>query len=347
MTERTPPLNLQNATTHTAAGDRALIHSIFGGREGVAGSTDLAVSQNGSPNMSVNIAAGRGVVFGDTASDQQLYHIWNDATVNKTISAADPTNPRRDLIVAEVRDHFMDGGGSNDWRLRVITGTPAGSPADPALPNNCLLLARVAVAAAASSITNANITDLRPRAGTVGSCDVICTSTTRPAVPFVGMKIYETDTAKELVYAGPTSGWNQPWNQPWGIIARTADITTHQTGVSTKVDITGASVSFTAVAGRHYRATLVCETYGSSAPNYLGLYLNVGGSDKRTATFPITMVSVQNETPISCDFTASAGSLTVKASIIAGSAGTVAVFSTSSAPTYLYVEDIGPAGLPS
>ena len=159
MTERTPPLNLQNATTHTAAGDRALLFSLYNGKEGLTTTTDLAVTQNGSPNMSVNVAAGRALVLGDDNSDQQLYHVWNDAVVNKTIAAADPTNPRRDLVVAEVRDTLY-GGAANDWRLRVVTGTPAASPADPATPNNALVLARVAVAAAASSITNANITAL-------------------------------------------------------------------------------------------------------------------------------------------------------------------------------------------
>jgi hypothetical protein len=78
------------------------------------------------------------------------------------LSTADPTNPRRDLVVVRIRDAAYFGA-TNSWDLFVITGTPAASPVDPTIPSDgsYLLLARVAVAAGATSITNANITDLR------------------------------------------------------------------------------------------------------------------------------------------------------------------------------------------
>lgn len=349
MTERVPPLNLQNLSTHTAAGDRALIHSIYGGREGVTGTTDLAVSQNGSPNMSVNVAAGRGVVFGDSTSDQQLYHIWNDATVNKTISAADPTNPRRDLIVAEVRDAQTDGGGNNDWRLRVVTGTPAGSPADPATPNTALVLARVAVAAGATSITNANITDLRPRAGAIASVDVVCTSTTRPTTGlFQGMRIYETDTFATLVWTTATTGWRPPWNMPWGRVASTKITAVAGGYTGTVVDVTGLSVSVNFVAGRRYRIQIQSEVSSSvvadvgvmqltdSSNTQLGRavqYYSHGGAH--------TLHVLHEETA------ASSATVTRKArySRALGS-GTHQIEASATSPSWLIVEDIGPAANP-
>jgi len=51
-------------------------------------------------------------------------------------------------------------GSDDEVELVVVTGTPAGSPTDPALPDNALPLARVVVAAGVSSITNAAITNL-------------------------------------------------------------------------------------------------------------------------------------------------------------------------------------------
>lgn len=36
---------------------------------------------------------------------------------------------------------------------------------------------------------------------------IVCTSTTRPATPFEGQRIYETDTNRELLYDG--SGWDR------------------------------------------------------------------------------------------------------------------------------------------
>lgn len=162
MTERNPALWLQQRTDHTAEQERALLTTLIR-NEGVAASGSLAVSQRSAgANMSVDVAAGMAFVKGDDNANQGFYHVWNDDVKNLTITAADGTNPRRDLIVARVKDAYYSGA-TNAFSLEVITGTPAGSPSDPTIPNNALVLARVAVAAGATSITNANITDLRER----------------------------------------------------------------------------------------------------------------------------------------------------------------------------------------
>lgn len=180
-----------------------------GGGHGVVGAGDLAVTQNGTPNMSVNVAAGRCIVRAGNASSiaAACWSGMNDAAVNVAIAAADPTNPRRDLVIFQVRDSNY-GEAASDARITVVTGTPAASPSDPALTSypNALVLARVAVAAAATTVTNANITDLRTRVHAVGGVRV-CTSTTRPtgASLFAGLEIFETDTLRKLVYDG--SAW--------------------------------------------------------------------------------------------------------------------------------------------
>lgn len=203
MTERTPPAWLQ-AGTYPAEDDRRLIATIFSDSEGIILSTDLAVTQRGAgANMSVDVAGGRAVIKGDLATYEGSYFMENRGTTNLTIAAADATNPRIDRIVAEVLNAEYSGV-SNLWRLRVITGTPAASPAAPALPTNAISLATVAVAALASSITNANITNLRTQAW-IGNGTIICTQTTRPSAPFEGMEIYETDTDQTLIYSG--SAW--------------------------------------------------------------------------------------------------------------------------------------------
>jgi len=143
------------------------------------------------------------VVKGDLATYEGNYWMENRGKTNLAISASDPTNPRIDRIIAEVLNAEYSGV-SNLWQLRVMTGTPAGSPSAPALPNNAISLATVAVAALASSITNTNITDLRTRAW-LHQSTITCTSTSRPASPFEGMRIYETNTDQELVYTG--SAW--------------------------------------------------------------------------------------------------------------------------------------------
>lgn len=178
-----------------------------GGSHGVVGAGDLAVTQNGTPNMSVNVAAGRAFIRGtETASlNQGAYGFFNDGVVNLAVAASDPTNPRRDLIVAQVRDANY-AGAANDARLTVITGTPAAVPVDPTIPPNCLVLARISVAAGSTSVLNAAITDLRTRASSLGGIQV-CTSTTRPsgASLYAGLKIFEIDTLYEQTWTG--SAW--------------------------------------------------------------------------------------------------------------------------------------------
>lgn len=164
MAERTPPLYLQGGS-HTAINDRRAIarRASYGGTlvEGVFANGDLKVTANGTPNMTVNVAAGAAIVAGTEASTQGAYEVDNDASVSLAIAAADGTNPRRDLIVARVRDAAYPASATNTWALEVVTGTPAASPADPTLPANSYALARVAVAAGATTITSGNITDLR------------------------------------------------------------------------------------------------------------------------------------------------------------------------------------------
>lgn len=159
MAEVNPPLHMQARTDHTAAGDRALIETLMP-VAGVADPAHLLVTQNGTPNMSVNVAAGRVVVDGTENALQGVYHCVNDATKNVTIAAADATNPRIDLIVARVRDASYSGV-TNAWAIEAVTGTPAATPVAPATPANSYVLAQISVPANATAITNSQITDRR------------------------------------------------------------------------------------------------------------------------------------------------------------------------------------------
>lgn len=152
-----------NITASFAGGVPASAGLVVDPGHGVCGAGDFKVAQNGTPNMSVLVAAGQAMIRGTLSALQGVYTPTNDASVNMSIAAANATNPRRDLVIVQIRDNAFDAGGVNDARLLVVTGTPAASPADPSLASypNALVLARVAVAANATSITNANITDLR------------------------------------------------------------------------------------------------------------------------------------------------------------------------------------------
>ena len=211
MAVQSPCVFIQ-AGSHPAEDVRRALYAQLGLRGGIIQAGDLAVTQNGTPNMTVNVATGQVVVPGTEGTYQGAYICENRGSLSVTIAAADATNPRYDLIVARVRDAAYSGA-TNTFAIEAVTGTPAASPAEPTIPANSWVLARVEVVALDTTITTSNIVDRRTTGtGQFGQASalggkIICTSTTRPTAPFEGMVIYETDTDYEFTYSG--SAWVQ------------------------------------------------------------------------------------------------------------------------------------------
>lgn len=218
MSEVNPPSFLQNAgSTHTAEITREIMNVLTGGGQ-TSGSTQRArggvnpilglsmgVTQNGSPNMSVQVTSGHALVPGSENSKQALYSCFNDASVNKTIAAADPSLPRIDIVVAKVQDSFYSGV-TNTWSIAVVTGTPASSPAVPSAPANSITLAQVLVGAGVASIVNANITDTRPWLSAAGGIVPVRNKAERDALvgPYNGLAVWRQDLFNFNVYTGST-----------------------------------------------------------------------------------------------------------------------------------------------
>jgi hypothetical protein len=162
--------------------------------------------------MSVDVAEGAILVAGTESSYQGLYLCEAQGVTTLSISAAHATLGRRDLIVAKVQDAEYSGA-TNTFSLAVVTGTAAATPRYPTVPANATVLAVVAVAAAVTSIVNANITDIRSASASDGVTTLsnlgyasqravaVCTSATRPA-GYKGLHILETDTGKEYIHDG-------------------------------------------------------------------------------------------------------------------------------------------------
>ena len=101
-------------------------------------------------------ASGDGTDLKITTADGTLRNRQDGSVVavqpaTTTLSAADGTNPRIDIIEVKTAD------GS----IKKVTGTAAVSPVAPALDAGYIAVASVAVAANATSVSNTNITDLR------------------------------------------------------------------------------------------------------------------------------------------------------------------------------------------
>ena len=174
MSEQNPPLALQNGS-HSAAELRQMMTALFGDTQpgtltyaagGVVGASDLQVTQNGTPNMSINVAGGALFIAQTRAANQGVAFCLNDGTVNKAIATADPTNPRVDLVCAVMNDSAFTGS-LNTWAITVVSGTPTSGAnlsnlnGAGALPAAALPLAYVLVPAASSSVVTGNISDVR------------------------------------------------------------------------------------------------------------------------------------------------------------------------------------------
>jgi hypothetical protein len=158
MTLRTPPSWLQNGS-HPAENDRLTTQALWA-TTGIIKSDSLAVTQNSPAGMSVRVASGWAAIVGTTQANMGTYVGYNDDTVVLGVTTADPTNPRIDRVCMTVNDAYYTGS-LNNVVLQVVAGTPAGSPVAPATPANSISLATVAVAAGATALTTANITDTR------------------------------------------------------------------------------------------------------------------------------------------------------------------------------------------
>lgn len=132
-----------------------------------------AVQRAAGVNMSVDIQVGDAFV---RRSDGSYAHpVFNDAVYNQVISAADGSNPRRDIVViyvdyGQTPSTAVSNNTNGVVKIKVVNGTPAGSPVDPngaaiqasvGAGNPYSILARVRVPAGQTSISNSLIDDLR------------------------------------------------------------------------------------------------------------------------------------------------------------------------------------------
>ncbi len=157
------------------------------------------VTASGTPDGLVHVAPFQAIIQSTRGSQGGAYTFTNDAVydVNVLATPANSTNPRNDLIIAYAPDTFY-GDANSTPVIRTVVGTPSGSPSDPPLSAypDAVTLARVRVNANATTITNANITDLRPvHTVAVGGLVPTATAATRNAIAGVydGLAVYRRD----------------------------------------------------------------------------------------------------------------------------------------------------------
>ena len=177
----------------------------------------------------------------------------------------------------------------------------------------------------------------------------VCTSSTRPASPYEGQVIYETDTDKILAWSG--SSWQPPWNMPWGLVDTTSGGTNGKSyAIVTAGDVTvTTSITdvytfvFNAVANRTYSFTFSCTTSKITADGYIVAYVRDGSNNVLGQWVWHVLNGKYFLTAGTCVYKAtSTGSLTLKLSGLAEN-NTATFFRNSPYSLQVKVEDIGPA----
>lgn len=138
----------------------------------------MKVQAQSVPDMTVRVGSGTAkadyyVVSGEVGG-QGNYLVRLDATTQTvTIAAADASQPRTDEVYLVVRDSVYDTSGRALPQIGYRKGDVGGAfPGPDAAWRASVLLGRVAVAAAATTITAANVTDLRASSTLVGGLSV-------------------------------------------------------------------------------------------------------------------------------------------------------------------------------
>lgn len=248
------------------------------------GSGDTPLKVSPSSGMVISVAAGFAVVQGTGTADQGAYRVGLATAGTIDVPAAHATLARFDLIVAKVIDN---GDSTSTGPIALVQGTPAGSPAEPAVPANSTTLARITVGAAVSSINAGNITDRRVFAVPAGGVQPTTSGATVTA-PHEGQLRYDTDT--DTIRAWDGSAWQQVGarHAPRGIVAYGYN-TANSSAWTTSSDVTVQTVSAPMVSGRRYLVVSEAKIGNAGGTNTAGDYVvmrhKVGGTSKSSHPF--------------------------------------------------------------
>lgn len=228
-----PPIAVKSRADHDADDWRAALGMSFaaGGsatvplpRGGILPGfgAELSVAQRSTPGMGVLVGSGIAYVAAPTAGHGG-WNVVHGAQSDLTIAAAHATLPRTDLLIARVADpqYYVGGDGAAD--VKVITGTAgtgAPVPAVPVAEGAYMVLGQIAVAAAATSITNANITlntsASRPYTSGLGGILPVANAAARTALrAYHGLVVLQIDTG--AIWAWANGAWQaqSPTTAQW------------------------------------------------------------------------------------------------------------------------------------
>ena len=200
--------------------------STVGVRSGVIGGSGLFV-QPGT-GMTVTVQPGSFVVAVSSNPIDGAYVSTLASQATLTVQTADPSNPRIDIIVANVVDN---GNSTSFGEVQIITGVAAASPAAPSAPSNSITLAQLSVPAGTSTITSGLLTDQRPFTGPKGS---VLVAPKGSVTGYLGQLAYDK-TSGSFYHNNNLGGSTQMHVLPWAPVEISQTFNFNWTGAESTV----------------------------------------------------------------------------------------------------------------
>lgn len=133
---------------------------------------DLKAAQTASASQAVLVNPGNALMSRAGSAAGPYLANWN-ASVTLGLDANPTTNPRIDVVYAQIVDAALGDSGTQGAVINFVDGTPASSPTVPAIPTGAIPLAQIsrptfAANGNSNNVTTAQITDVRKSACTFG-----------------------------------------------------------------------------------------------------------------------------------------------------------------------------------
>lgn len=296
--------------------------------------------------MNVSVQPFVAWVQGGVSVAQGGYTFVLDVAKNVAIANGHATLSRTDVVAVVVHENAYDGSGLTDAAVTVVQGTPGAGV--PSLPANCLPLRNITVPAGLSvgtgGLTAGNLsTDRRTYVSGLGGVVTVASQAERDALPATnGTVVYRTDTDRlEVRRAGAWTQVQTDDTAPRGNLAY-AQVTANQGSLSGSADLTGLSVTFTAVAGRRYRVAGYAALQTNAADVVGALRIMEGSTILAGASARLWSTGAVTVTAQYVTASLTAGAHTIKLNV-AFSGGTNTSVAAADNPAFIRVEDIGAA----
>ncbi|MFE1321586.1 hypothetical protein [Kitasatospora phosalacinea] len=244
-------LPIGGSLTFTARQDRqaraALLQPGASGLQvapGVRPGPGLDVSVAGS---TITVTAGTAVVQSAASATAGAYWAWLDASTTLTLTAADGSNPRSDLVYLRVRDTDEDGSGSRDCAPIYLAGTPAASPSTPTIPvgTSGVILGVISVPKSGSGSPTVSTTTRQLAVAAGGILPTSSTAALAAAGSYVGQARYNVVRGMPEYWSG--SAWSAQgdwtaWTPTWSGVTTmgAATATGRWTRIGTTIHMTAS-----------------------------------------------------------------------------------------------------------